>query len=341
MQAQDPERILLVRLSHLGDVCHALPVFHALRASYPAAELAWAIQPEFAPLLDGLPGLGRLFLFQRRGGFAAWPALRRELRAWGPDLAVDAMGNWKSAMVTLVSGAGTRVGLNRRDWREPTAALAMTRRASPAPGPHAVERALHLARCVAPAPGPPRWDLPLSPDERSDGLSQLAALLPDRGRPRRLLHLAAPGDPRSLPLASFAALAEGFSRAGEDWLALSGPAEESVGEELARRLPAESGRAHLVGQRGLRELAALLAAAGSEGVRILSCDSGPCHVAAAVGAAVDLVAGPQDPALTGPWPVAGTPRSPHRVHRAPGPQHELASWDPDELLTSLAFPPAR
>ena len=53
------ERILLIRLSHLGDVVHALPLFHALREARPDARIAWAVEPEFAGLLDGLPGLER------------------------------------------------------------------------------------------------------------------------------------------------------------------------------------------------------------------------------------------------------------------------------------------
>jgi len=67
---RNPDRILIVRLSHLGDVVHALGVFHALHAAFPSAEIGWAVQPEFAGLLDGLPGLARVFHFERRGGLA-------------------------------------------------------------------------------------------------------------------------------------------------------------------------------------------------------------------------------------------------------------------------------
>ena len=62
-----PERILIVRLSHLGDVACALGVFHALHEAYPAAEIGWAVQPEFAGLLEGLPGIERIFRFESDG----------------------------------------------------------------------------------------------------------------------------------------------------------------------------------------------------------------------------------------------------------------------------------
>lgn len=335
-----PRRILLVRLSHLGDVCHALPVFHALREAWPEAQIAWVVQPEFADLLDGLPGLEQVFHFRRKDGPSAWFALRRELRAFAPDLAVDAQGNLKSASITWGSGAKDRAGLARADWREPFGARAMTRLAPVAQAPHAVDRALNLARFVAPGASLERYDLPLSSEEQARGVEWLKELLPERGRPRRILHLAVPGDRRSLPGASFAALARSLEAAGEDWLLLSGPAEAELGRSLEQELPAGPGRAHLVGQRGLRSLAGLLTAAGKAEVRFLVCDSGPCHVAAAVGAAVDLISGPQDPALTGPWPppgqgAHGTSSSPHRIHRAPGPAYDLSTWATEELLSSL------
>ena len=113
-----PSRILLVRLSHLGDACHALAVYHALRQAYPQAELWWAVQPEFSDLLRNLPGIKGHLPFDRRGGFAAWPRLRKAARRIGFDLCVDAQGTWKSAWVARFSGAPVRLGLARADWRE-------------------------------------------------------------------------------------------------------------------------------------------------------------------------------------------------------------------------------
>ena len=169
-----------MRLSHLGDVCHALPVFHALRESWPQAKIAWVVQPEFAGLLDGLPGLEKVFHFRRREGLSAWFGLRRELRSFAPDLAVDCQGNLKSASITWSSGAKDRAGLARRDWREPLGARAMTRLAPIAEAPHAVDRAQSLARFVAPGAQLQRYDLPLTEAERAQGKDWLEQLLPDR-----------------------------------------------------------------------------------------------------------------------------------------------------------------
>ena len=81
MSPPEPGRILLVRLSHLGDVVHALPVFHALRRRWPAAKLAWICQKEFAPLLAGLPGLDLCLLFNRGGGLRGLWRARRDMAA--------------------------------------------------------------------------------------------------------------------------------------------------------------------------------------------------------------------------------------------------------------------
>ncbi len=332
-----PSRILLVRLSHLGDVCHALGVYHAIRAGFPGAQLWWALQPEFGDLVRDLPGLGGLLPFERRGGFSAWPKLRRQARALKFDLAVDAQGNWKSAFVTRFSGAKQRLGMAPKDWREPAASRLLNRFAEPAQGPHAMHRMNALAQALAPGK-PLRWDLPLTLTERAHGRELLQAHLPSQAsRPRRILHLGAPGDPRTWPSEHYAKLALSLAQAGESVLCLSGPSEAEAGRQLQAKLADQPHVQHLVGQKGLRAFAGLLAAAGEDQIRILCGDSGPSHVAAAVGQAVDLLAGPTDPSRTGPWPTGakgpGLDGSGHRVLKA----EHLQALNPDRVLAWLGY----
>lgn len=321
------DRILIVRLSHLGDVVHALPVYHALREAYPAAELGWAVQSEFAQVLTGLPGLARTFLFERRQGLAAWNHLRSEFTAWQPDWAVDAQGNTKSAMVTLTSGAARRSGLARADWRERFASHTSTDRAPEAEGSHAVDRMVALARHVAPdaSAASIRFDLPLSASARNRGRALLAAKGPRQGDetdaapPDWIVHLSDPSDVRAWPEAHFASLIHELQSAGRRVLVLSGPTEATIGGGLATQLQLP-GISHWVGQRGLSDLAAVFAAAATGGARLVACDSGPAHLAASVGLPVHLLAGPQDPARTGPWPQStGTGRRQHSTLRHPAP----------------------
>lgn len=322
----EQERILLVRLSHLGDVVHALPVFHALRAAYPRARIAWAVQREFASLLEGLPGLERVVTFDRRGGARAWLDLREELAAFDPVLTVDAQANLKSALATLTSGAPRRVGLARVDWREPLGHAALTECAPPARSqgvvPHALDRMLTLARHVAGLPPQARLrsDPDLSPAELAQGRERLEAVAPAGPGALVLLQLARAGDVRSWPLASFEELARALVAEGRRVLALSGPEEEAEGRELARRLSEGKAVGHWVGQRGLRELASVLTVAADAGAHLVACDSGPLHLAVACGVPVLALAGPQDPRRTGPWPVplerdGQAPRASESLHR--------------------------
>jgi heptosyltransferase-1 len=324
-QHGNEQRIAIVRLSHLGDVVHALPVFHALRAAHPKARIAWVVQREFAGLLRGMTGLDEVILFERRGGLGAWLRLRRELRAFHAELAVDCQGNWKSAIATRLTGAKRRVGMVRERWREGAAARLCNEFPGPGElGPHAVEPILQLAQWLAPghdprAPG--GFHLGLSEAEFKAGAAELAERFrdlpgedPSAPGPRPvLLHLGCPDNPRSWPAAHFGQLARLLAKAGHPVLLLSGPAEASEGRQLAAELADERGIAHWPEQRDLRQLASFFAAAAQHGTAMVSADSGPMHLAWASGLDVVLIAGPQDPRVTGPW----VPSGPHRVLHAP------------------------
>jgi heptosyltransferase I len=317
-----PKRICIQRLSHLGDVVHALPVFHALRARYPNAGIAWVVQPEFAGMLEGLPGLARVIPFERGGGLLAWWRLRRELRAFRADLAVDCQGNWKSGLATRLTGAKRRVGLSRGEWREPHASWCCNELATAAVqagghSPHSVSRMLHLASYIGEQPivadsfPHPSFSLLLNDAEREEGELQarerLASTFPV------ILHLGAGHDPRSWGTSSFVELARMLASQGRSVLILSGPAEAQAGARVQAELAGERGVSHWVGQRGLRQLAAFFQAAAKNGARIVSADSGPMHLAWASGLPVSLLAGPQDASVTGPWPLASAPGSPHET----------------------------
>lgn len=344
----DPERILIVRLSHLGDVVHALGLHHALHAAYPRARLGWAVQPEFAGILRGLPGLDEILEFRRAGGLRAWRELARALRAFRPDWTVDAQGNGKSALASLLSRAPRRVAPHPSGWQERWAAWSAGEHAPAlaAPARHAMQRMEVLARHLAPGtPLPLRTDAGLGAEELARGRAELEARAPG-GAPLVLLHLSAPEDVRAWPAAHWRTLARALVERGRAVLVLSGPTEAALGRELAAELD-DARIAHWVEQRGLRLLAAVFAAAAARGAELVACDSGPLHLAAAHGLTVVALEGPQDAARTGPWPLAGvhavvrSSREPECApclkhvcrHRA-GPvcMHELA---PERVLAAL------
>ena len=290
------ERILLVRLSHLGDVVHALPVFHALRARHPGAKIAWAVEPEFSGLLAGLPGLERTIHFARREGAGAWLRIAAEVACFAPTWVVDAQGNLKSAAVALCAPSARRSGLHPRDWRERSGARVLHDWATPvahAPA-HAIDRMLELARHVSGGPAEACFDLGLSVAEAARGSRALESALGSEPRAADvLLALSSPADVRSWPLAHWAELARSLSRAGRRVLLISGPAEAESGRQLADELANEALVHSWVGQRGLRELAAALTAAARAGACYVGVDSGPLPLAAACGLSVVALEGPQ------------------------------------------------
>ncbi len=318
---QDPARILLVRLSHLGDIVHALPVYHALRAGHPQARVAWVTQPEFAGLVEGLPGSAPPILFGRREGAEAWLRLREDIASFAPDLVVDAQGNMKSAFCALCASPARRVGLHTGDWREALGAVTAHERAPRAAGQHAMHRMLALASHVGNGVGngaPVRVDPDLTLAERELGRGLLRTHLPGAGPGAVVVQLADPPDVRSWPVEHFVELLRGLARRGPATLVLSGPDQADVGRRVAREVQPGGGLRHWIGQRGLRELAAFFAAAAEAGARFVGCDSGPLHLAAASGMSVVCLSGPQSHLRTGPWPVP-VPGGPHVVLSAAPP----------------------
>ena len=182
---------------------------------------------------------------------------------------------------------------------------------------HAIERMQALAQHVAPAATfPPRTDVDLSRSELRRGEELIEDGAPGVAN-GVLLHLSSQEDVRSWRLDRWEELARALVDAGRAVLLLSGPAEAEEGRELERRLPRAPGLAHIVARTGLRELASLFTAAGRRGWKMVTCDSGPMHLAWASGLAVVLLEGPQDAARTGPWPLFDD--GPHAIVRAASP----------------------
>ncbi len=316
-------RILLIRLSHLGDVLHALPVFHGLRRTYPEARIAWAVQAEYAAMLQPLPGLSAVLPFARRDGWRAWWKLRGQLKEFQPQWTVDAQGNWKSAGVAFLSKAKRRTGFAAQDMRESAAAWVANDPAPPwnqAAGQHAIDRNLHLAAYVCDTDRAglrsllPRDWLQLKAVERTTGRKHWRERMGPNPKRPVILQLAAEGDVRAWPIEHQRRLLHELDAQRRDVLVLSGPGETELGKQFAREFESHVHLHHWVGQNSLRELAGAFRAAGDAGASLISCDSGPMHMGTLCGLRVIALAGPQDAARTGPWPVPGAD-SPHLALR--------------------------
>jgi lipopolysaccharide heptosyltransferase I len=298
--ALDGQRILLVRTSALGDVVHALPVLAALRRALPRARIGWVVEQGMAPLLAGHPDLDDLVVVRLR----AWRRAPLRPATWGevggllsvldrfaPDVALDLMGNHKAGILAALSFADRRVGASRRHRREPSSTIWLTERVAPA-GLHAVDRALSLLGALG---------LPAAPaDFGGERLFPVVppaarALLEAREGDFALLHPGAGWANKRYPPAAWGEAARRLAAAGgpPTWVATA-PGEEGLAAAIAA---VGGGAARPVPAPDLPTLAALARRAAL----VLGGDSGPLHLAHALGAPVLMVMGPTDPERTGPY----------------------------------------
>lgn len=293
------DRVLIVRLSSLGDVVHGLAVLHALRESFPDSEIGWAVEEGVSPLLVGHPELTRLHIVKRsefRGRgllsrFRAIKALKKELREASYTAAVDLQSLVKSALVTRLSGAPVRIGYAGKEGR-PTGGFFHTCRVVPSPvQKHAVERNLSL---LVPLGVPMKQPVCVFPDLSAES-ARLEGFLKSVGCRPAVLHPGAARPNKRWPLEHFAALGRmiGKKRSLPVVVTWAGDLERSWAETLVKGI---GPGAHLSPQVGLRESAALLSASAL----FVGNDSGPMHMAWALGVPTVAVFGPSPGERLGP-----------------------------------------
>ena len=272
-----PGRIALLKPSALGDIVHSLPVLTALRRRYPRAHITWVVNRSYEPLLRGHPHLDETLPFDRRAaaGLRGLPGLTRflaELRRRRFDLVVDLQGLFRSGLMALASGAVRRVGLSTARegarWAYTDAV-----RVADFNAVHAVDRYWLVAEALG-AGGPKEFHVPLSDEARVWARQAL------RGCPRPWLAVG-PGSrwvTKRWPPAHFAALLRrAQARFGGTAIFVGAPNEAALSEAV--RAGIEGPSVDLTGRTALPQLAALLAEADA----MLANDTGPLHLAAALG----------------------------------------------------------
>jgi lipopolysaccharide heptosyltransferase I len=332
----EPRAIALVKLSSLGDVIHALPVADALSAAFPRARLAWLVERREAALLRDHPALDEVIDVDTRawrsartprqalGVLRELAALRRRLRAARFDVAIDLQGLVKSGAVARATGAPLRIGFAAGWSRERLSAVFTTRRVTPPPqASHVVDQYLALLEPlgVTMPPGRARFRLP----SRAAAESRIDDFFVGVGlKPRHRLVVLNPGAGRGnkrWPVARFRALAERLCHEGDaQVLVLWGPREHEAARAIVE-MPAP--RPALAPPTDLDELAAVARRASV----MVAGDTGPLHLAAAVGTPCVGLYGPTSAARNGPYGTG------HRVIAAP--DGKMASIDVPAVLDAV------
>ena len=291
-------KLLIVRLSAFGDVVHALPL--AENARRAGAEVGWLCESRYRELLEGNPNIDRIFLADTR----AWRrdplkahtwrdirGLRRRLRGFAPDRVLDAQGLWKSAVLARAAGKPV-VGFAASERREGASALLCSIRVRPpASARHVVERNLSLLSAVG-IPAERR-----APDATyllSRPSPEATVFLAEQPRPFAIFHPGAGRPEKVWGEEKFAALARRLSeRAGLHPVLSWGPGDESRVARMSLEIPAAR-RIPLLPAQGLARVA-------SAAQIFIGGDTGPLHLADAVGARTLGLFGPTDPERNGPY----------------------------------------
>ena len=275
---KDDARFLVIRLSALGDVIHTIPAVLSLRSSF---DVSWVVEGPYAELVEIVAGVKAIPVRLKKFSLAAINNARRSIR--GFDVAVDFQGLMKSALIARASGARQRYGFAREAVREKPAALFYNHKVSVDQTKHVVDWNHELAEATRqpsnPATQQPNWsDYATDKNNRLGRFKNKIVLLPGAGRPEKLW-----------PASRFREI---VARYGHETLVVWGPGERQLAEEIGGSSAPET---------NLRELAFLL-----QHARVaVGADTGPLHLADAVGTRVVGLYGPTDARRNGPYGQPG------------------------------------
>lgn len=289
----DVHRILLIKPSSLGDIVHAMPVVAALKARWPTARLTWLVKRQWAELAERIEGVDRVWPLD--GSIAGWlrsvPALRSE--RW--DLVVDLQGLLRSALIGWLSGGPVRVGF--ANGREGSPWLYTERVTVPTADMHAVDRYLLVATAAgAPFHREPQFRFKIQEQDQTAVQDLLRSRGIGKDQSWIAMHVSARWETKRWPLESFAAVADRLTKEGLGPIVVMGSVNERHEVEHLKAL-AKSSLVDVAGAVPLGCLPAFL----SEAAAMVTNDSGPMHIAAAVGTPVVALFGPTSPIRTGPY----------------------------------------
>jgi lipopolysaccharide heptosyltransferase I len=293
MKPDTIRRLLLIKPSSLGDIVHAMPTLALLRRCFPQAEVTWLVKRQWAPLVERINGVDRLCAVA--GGLSGWLAVVPALRAARFDLVVDLQGLFRSGAMAWLSGCPRRIGF--ANAREGSPFFYTERVPVPAVNMHAVDRYLLVASALgAPSIERPQFEFRRRPEDEEMAGALLAGAGIDPASQWIAVNVSARWPTKRWPAGHFAALADRLQQAGLGSVVLLGGASERPDSDAVRHRM-QTKPVDLTGQTPVGLLPALLRRAAV----LVTNDSGPMHIAAAVGTPVVALFGPTDPRRTGPY----------------------------------------
>ncbi len=291
MLASQPGTICVVRLSAIGDTCHALAVVRRLQDNWPGSKVTWIIGRTEAALMAGIDGV-EFIIFDKSAGLRAYRDLRRQLRDRRFDVALCMHASLRANFIYPLIDAPLRLGFDKaraRDFQW----LFSNKRIPAGKKEHAMEAMMGFATAIGAEEKPLRWDIPVSGEDKT--------IATELGTRRGSFAIISPCTSnrarnfRNWPADRFVHIAHLLEQRGLHVVLTGGPTqvEKDYGTEIASACRATN----LIGQTSLKQLIAVMQAA-----RLVICpDSGPAHMATAAGVPVVGLYATSNPDRTGPY----------------------------------------
>lgn len=293
-QNAPPESICVIRLSAIGDTCHALAAVRAIQDTWPETRITWIIGRTEAALLSDIPGI-EFIIFDKSRGTRAYPDVLAKLRGRRFDIALCMHASIRANFLCRLIRAPVRLGYDRaraRDFQW----LFTNRRIESRERQHVLDAMMEFARAIDVPPRPLRWDIPLSAVHREFAARQIPS-----DRPTLIISPCSSQRYRNFrnwSAENYAAAANHARGKFNCHVIVTGGRSETeleYGRTIGRLCGASL--MNLVGRTSLKQLLALL-----ESSALLLCpDSGPAHMATAVGTPVVGLYATSNPARTGPY----------------------------------------
>lgn len=285
--------ILIVRLGALGDIIHAIPAAAALRAAYPAARIDWLVDARHAEILQLVTVIDRVLVLEKPS-LAGWLRATRVLRAGAYDVAFDFQGLMKSAVLARASGAKRVLGFSIWHLREKSArpfySESVDVSAPSSRALHVIQKNLRLLDALGIENAAIEFPLGRVHSAAGDAVVDQAA-----GAPFAVLNPGAAWPNKRWDAGRFGELAAFLREVrGLVPFVLWGPGEQPLAQTV---IDASAGAAILAPPTRLPDLVEICRAAAL----VVSGDTGPLHIAAAVGTPIVAIFGPTDPRRNGPW----------------------------------------
>ena len=289
-QMTAPKNLCLLRLSAIGDVCHAVAMVQQIQAQYPTTKITWVIGKIEASLLKDLPGV-EFVIFDKKAGLQGYLDLRRTLKGRHFDVLLHMQVALRASIASLCIPAKIKIGFDRLRAKEGQW-LFTNQKIAPQKNPHVLDGFLGFSQALGIKPQAPSWNMPII-DEDQLWASQIIS----SDKPIAIISPAASKAERNWHSEGYAKTADHLIERGFDVIICGGPTttEKLLAEEI--NTLSKYSLNNLVGKTSLKQLLAILKLAHV----VIAPDTGPAHMAVTVGTPVIGLYAHSNPLRTGPY----------------------------------------